>query len=141
MKVTRVVVGKGRTNRPSDAEEWLREYYEIEIQVESDREIPDARKWAMSLIDKWLSEAPTMQVPGLDPEKLEGLPWTSYQTKQRCKPGEAGWIFSNTEGAEALVDLIKTQGKDIPVTMGEGHVFLIRFSGKDNQFISRRPKK
>lgn len=56
MKVSRISVGKGRTTRPSDSEEWLREYYELEMEISDDKEVPSARDWASTQIDSWLSE-------------------------------------------------------------------------------------
>lgn len=77
MKAKRIVVGKGRT-WPSGEDEWTREHYEIEVEVDSDKEIPYARDWAISLIDGWLQaaapkpkpEAPTVEAP---PERAKTL--------------------------------------------------------------------
>jgi len=55
MKAKRIVVGKGLTQRPDpELELWTRDYYEIEVEVEDDREVPFAKDWAESLIDEWL---------------------------------------------------------------------------------------
>lgn len=66
----------------------------------------------------------------LDPTKLGELPWRPYKEGHR-----AGWIFTDTNGAEKLVELIKesTNGK---VPIGE---FEYKLSGNENQFISRNP--
>jgi len=78
----------------------------------------------------------------LDPDQLEDLEWTKYKSKDKARPGEAGWIFSNKEGAEVLYQVIDDHGgKDVPVTMGQNKVFLCSFSGEDKKFIGRRPQK
>ncbi|MCJ7559549.1 hypothetical protein MUO79_02890 [Candidatus Bathyarchaeota archaeon] len=51
MKVQRLVVGKGKTSRPSDAEEWEKEYYEIEAVVEDQAELENAKVALKGLLD------------------------------------------------------------------------------------------
>lgn len=143
MEVKRLVVGRGKTTRPGDAEEWVREYYEVEVVVGDPAELEVAKANLTGLISGWLSAAtgPPSQLPQLDPDELAKLPWKTYKTKEPCKPEDAGWIFRNTPGAEALADLIeKQQGKGVPVQMGS-HKFEVKFSGADQQFIGRAPVK
>jgi hypothetical protein len=73
---------------------------------------------------------------------LSDLPWTSYQTKDVCKPGEEGWIFSNSQGAEDLAKIINREGS--AHVMIDGVKMVCRFSGPTDittklpRFISRR---
>jgi hypothetical protein len=145
MQLKRLVVGKGKTSRPSDVEEWTREYYEVEAVIEDPAELEVAKAELKGLIDGWLSSSkPTTkqapQLPQLDPDELAKLPWKNYKTKEDCKPDEAGWIFRNTKGAEALADLIEKQGKGAVVQIG-AHRFDVKFSGAEKQFIGRDPEK
>jgi len=146
VKLKRLVVGKGRTSRPGEAEEWTKEYFEIEVLLEDPGELEVAKANLTGLIDGWLSSSkpaagPPSQLPQLDPDELAKLPWKTYKTKEPCKPEDAGWIFRNTPGAEALADLIeKQQGKGVPVQIGS-HKFDCKFSGKEKQFIGRAPVK
>jgi hypothetical protein len=71
-------------------------------------------------------------LPGTD---LSNLPWKSYKTKQNATPDEAAWIFSNTQGAEALLATLKSN--DGKKTIGN---FEYTFSGNEKQFIARKPK-
>ncbi len=71
-------------------------------------------------------------LPGSD---FSALPWKSYATKTDAKPDEAGWIFANTKGAEALLATVKVQSK---APIGD---FEYSFSGPEHQFISRKPLK
>jgi len=73
------------------------------------------------------------QLPGTDFDKL---PWKSYQTKQAAKPDEAAWIFSNAQGAEALLSTLKS--KDGKATIGSSEYQL---QGAERQFIARKPVK
>ena len=145
MKIQKLVVGKGKTTRPSDAEEWEKEYYEIEVAIEDLSELEVTKANITGLIDGWLSTPkPSAKVPAkipqLDADELAQLPWKTYRTKQSCKPDGAGWVFCNTPGAGALVDLIEKQGKNVRVQIGQ-HTFEVRFSGAENQFIGRSPIK
>ncbi len=149
VQLKRLVVGKGKTSRPGDAEEWNKEYYEVEAVIEDPSELEVAKANLTGLIDGWLSSTPATakpatkppaQLPQLDPDELAKLPWKTYKTKEDCKPDEPGWIFRNTQGAEALAELIKTQGKGAPVQMGSNK-FECSFSGAEKQFIGRKPVK
>lgn len=148
-KVTRLVVAKARTVRPGEGEEWVRIEYTVEAAIDHDEEVAIAKAQLEGLIDGWLSSTPTTakpatkppaQLPQLDPDELAKLPWKTYKTKEDCKPDEPGWIFRNTQGAEALAELIKTQGKGAPVQMGSNK-FECSFSGAEKQFIGRKPVK
>jgi len=134
--IERIRVGKGFTKRPSpDVEEWERRYIEVEA-VLTEGEVPDkVYDYLVKMIDEWLELIPAKEVKTIPKIDVESLPWVSYRTKQPAKPGEAGWIFTTTEGAEALVRLIQ-EGKG-RVKLG---AYEFRFSGNENQFISRRPK-
>jgi hypothetical protein len=73
------------------------------------------------------------ELPGS--EKLKNLPWKSYKTKEAAAPEEAGWIFADTQGAEALLSVLKTKDKTVIEN------FEYSRSGNENQFISRKPLK
>ncbi len=66
---------------------------------------------------------------------LQSLPWKSYATKQAAEKDEAGWIFANTKGAEALLATLKTKDK--------AQIGSMEYSrqGPEKQFISRKPVK
>lgn len=145
VQLKRVVVGKGKTSRPGDAEEWSKEYYEIEASIENSAELEAAKANLCGLIDGWLSPqrpatTATPKRTQLNPQELEKLPWKTYKSKEDCKPDEAGWIFTNSPGAEVLSDLIKKQGKEAVVQIG-AYRFDVRFSGTEKQFIGRAPAK
>jgi len=145
VEVKRLVVGKGRTSRPGDAEEWTKEYYEIEVAIKDPADLEVAKANLTGLLDGWLSTSkPKNRVPAhlpqLNPDELAKLPWRTYKSKEPCKADEAGWIFRNTPGAEALADLIQRQGNGARVQIGS-HKFEVKFSGNQRQFIGRAPVK
>jgi hypothetical protein len=139
-RITRLTVGRGRTSRPSDQEEWIREYFEVEADVSdltTEESLDQARMSLERKLMSWLSEPTAPQIPKLDMAELERLPWKTYKDKQPCEPGDSGWILTNTEGAEELVKAIKAAPKeklDLPP-------YQFTFSGKEKQFISRRRMK
>jgi len=151
-KQVRVRVGKGRTIRPGEQEEWIKEYYELEITVEDPSEIATARANMLGTIDAWLNEATKAErvkaaIPRLDLAQLEELPWTKYKTRERAKPGDAGWMKNpeffkdvKEEPARSLaIDLAKA------IKAGGGKLQLGEYefslSGENDRFIGRRPVK
>jgi len=139
-KITRLVVGRGRTSRPSEQEEWIKEYYELEVDV-SDLTTEDSLEKARTSLEQklisWLSEPIVPQIPKLDMAEIEKLPWKRYKDKMPCKPGDSGWVFGNTRGAEELVKAIKAS----PQEKLELPPYQFSFSGKEKQFISRKAMK
>lgn len=136
-------MGRGVTSRPNaDEEVWYRSFYEIEAVLDEGEDPQAARGKLIQLIDSWLSEdvnlpTPT-EIPKLDIAEINALPWVSYKTKQAVSSSEeAGWIFSNSKGAEELVKAIR-KAKGGKLELG---TMLYQFSGDNNQFISRRPVK
>jgi hypothetical protein len=145
-KVTKLTVGKGKTTGDEKQGEWIKRYYEIEVSIEDEHDTEIAKASAEGLIDGWLTgikivEPQTqmakqeMKSEELSRADLAKLPWKSYQTKQDAKQDEAAWIFANTKGAEVLLADLKTRNK---VQIGS---FEYTFSGKERQFISRKPLK
>lgn len=139
-KITKLTVGRGRTSRPSEQEEWVKEYYELEADVTDLTTEDGLEKVRVSLEQKlisWLSELVTPQIPQLDMAKVEQLPWKTYDKKAPCHPGEPGWVFTNHEGAQELVKLIKASPKE----KLELPPYQFTFSGREKQFISRKTMK
>jgi len=139
LKVERIVVGKGKSvPRDGPEGEWSKVYYQLEAVPAEGEDVQAVRMSLEDILDQWLSvEAkPEVEVPKLDLTELDKLPWTAYKTKEPAKEGEAGWIFTNTEGAEELVKAMeKYEGK---LELG---AYEYRFSGKEKQFIARKPVK
>ena len=74
------------------------------------------------------------QLPGS--KDLNELPWKSYKTKEKAEPTEAGWILAKTEGADALLATIKTNGGKAQI--GD---FEYQLQGPERQFIARKSVK
>jgi len=139
LKIERIVVGKGKSV-PVDGSDgqWSKAYYELEAVPAENEDVQAVKMRLEDILDQWLSvEAkPEVEVPRLDLAELDKLPWTAYKTKEPAKEGEAGWIFANTESAEELVKAMqKCEGK---LELG---AYEYRFSGKEKQFIARKPVK
>jgi DNA uptake protein ComE-like DNA-binding protein len=115
-------------------------YYQLEAVPAEGEDVQAARMSLEGILDQWLSlsvEAkPEAQIPKIDLAELDELPWTTYKTKEPAKEGEAGWIFANTKGAEELAKAMqKCEGK---LELG---AYEYRFSGKEKNFITRKPVK
>jgi len=98
-KIRRLVVGRGITTRPGESEEWVKRYYELELEIPANftqESFEEARLKAEAMISQWLSEVEVEPIPQLDVAEIQSLPWVSYQTHQPCtKPEEAGWVFTD----------------------------------------------
>jgi len=139
LKIERIVVGKGKSV-PHDGPEgkWSKVYYQLEAVPAESEDVQAVRMSLEGILDQWLSvePKPEAEIPKLDLAELDGLPWTTYKTKEPAKEGEAGWIFANTKGAEELAKAMqKSEGK---LELGACEY---RFSGKEKQFITRKPVK
>lgn len=105
-------------------------------------------------IEKTYQEAPRevkagIEIPRIDLGDVEGLPWTKWQKDAQgnrvpSKQGEPGWIknpayFTSLEAPPVQLELVKAikraGGK---LELGE---YLFQFSGKNDMFITRRPRK
>jgi len=139
LKIERIVVGKGKSVPHDGPEgEWSKVYYQLEAMPAEGEDVQAVKMSLEGILDQWLSvEAkPEAEIPKIDLAELDGLPWTTYKTKEPAKEGEAGWIFTNTKGAEELVKAVqKSEGK---LELGP---YEYRFSGKEKQFITRSPVK
>jgi hypothetical protein len=143
-KLTELTVTKGKTVRAGDREEWTRVEYSVKVAIECDEELQVIKPQVEGLVDGWLTAAPPpvtrplASLPEMDPDELAKLPWKTYKSKEPCKPEDAGWIFRNTQGAEALGDLVEKHGNGAYVQIGS-HKFECSFSGNEKQFIGRKP--
>lgn len=85
--------------------------------------------------EKKPTREPTQEIALPGSGDISKLPWKSYSTKQAARDDEAGWVFRDTRGAETLVASLRTKDK---IHLGN---FEYQFSGKEHQFISRKPIK
>ena len=133
-RILQLTFGRGKTQRSTEQEGWIKTYYEIreKVIVISERDLETKWKALESEVDKRLSMPSPPPPPPLDPAQLEKLPWTPYHKGHR-----AAWIKTEQEGAEKLVEAIKSS-PDGKVEIGD---YLYRFSGDQKQFISRNPTK
>jgi len=145
-------MGKGRTTRPSEGEEWIRKYLELEIKLPeqfTEKEFQETLIRSEYLLDQWLGsvEVEAGAIPQLDIGEIDSLVWMSYKTKQPCtKPDEPAWTFTNPtrhqpEKQKIVSELISALEKDPQNKLELGNV-LYTFSGPKEDpklFISRKP--
>jgi len=85
VQLKRLIVGKVKTSKLGDSDEWSKEYYEIEASVENSSELEATKANLSGLIDGWLSthKPATTAMPKmnqLNPQEIEKLPWKTYKT-------------------------------------------------------------
>lgn len=151
VKVTRLVVGKGKTTKPTEAEEWHKTYYEMEAEVPETYtldSLEEIRVQMEYIIDGWLSEGEVeaVETPQLDMAEIQTLVWISYKTKKPCEaPDEPGWIFSDPSRHEPekqeIVSRLALAIEGAPENKLQLGETIYRFSGPKEDprlFISRR---
>jgi hypothetical protein len=132
LRVTKLTVGRGNRNNPPGEDA----YYEVETEVECEGELEEARAKLQSILNGWLKTEAQPLPTGLSPDKLNSLPWRSFEKKgEPAMVGEAGWVFADTKGAEDLVEAVKTSKKEVLRLKN----FEYSFSGDESQFLNRRP--
>lgn len=119
MKIERLRVGKGRTSQHNN-EEWVKEYYELEVAIEDPSEIEVAKANLNGLIDGWLTK--TTQQPAaftsqdVNKTEKETLSWNpekiNWEKTQGDKgPYERSSDVNNPEFKAMLKDLAAHNGK------------------------------
>lgn len=71
MRVARLTVGKGKTTKLTEKEEH-KTYFELEMEIADKCEVEAARKNALQLIEKWLSESPSQPSKGCRTTRKRG---------------------------------------------------------------------
>ena len=62
-KIRKLVVGKGKTTSNEKAGEWIKNYYEVEIEIPDEHELSIAKENVEGLLNDWLgiAEQPSSQ--------------------------------------------------------------------------------
>ncbi len=94
------MVGKGRTSRPSEVEEWTREYYEIEVLIEDPAELEVAKANLTGLIDGWLSK------PKLAPQPKKAL---TVEEVEKAFPQELKALLTFTVSDDGSITVTPRQ--------------------------------
>lgn len=138
-RISRLIVGLGKTTRSNAQEVWQRRYFELEFEFSEAPKADEfelARKAALETIEGWLNEK-AMEPPKpnlLSVEAIEKLPWKNYQTKELVEPGHTGWILWERDGGFELAKALR-EAPEQKLKIGP---YEITFSGKDRQFLSRK---
>lgn len=139
MKVQRLVVGKGKTSRPSDAEEWEKEYYEIEAVVEDPAELENAKVALKGLLDGWLSSSKPASKPS------PKLPFDVSRIKWEKRSNEKGEFevtedYDSTDYKQLLKFLQEYAGGCINSKDSEGNTWFI-WLYRNGSTIGRKKRK
>ena len=144
MKIVEFRIGKGKTVRPGDAEQWNRKYLELTIRLPekyTEEDFHVALTRAEYLIDQDLEAPEVAAIPRLDIADVDALSWKK-RNKEPAEPGEFAWLFGpgsrggTEQGAEGLVKAIQatTDGK---LALGDMEYSIV----KDGAFVQRKPVK
>jgi hypothetical protein len=151
-KIRRLVVGVGTTKRPSESEEWVKRYYEIELEIPeafTQESFEETRVKVEAMILQWLQfpEVEAAKIPQIDIAEINSLTWMSYKTKEpTTRPDEPAWTFTDASRhapeKQKIVKQLAEAVEKAPKNKLELGNMLYTFSGPPEDkklFISRRP--
>ena len=101
MQVKRLVVGKGRTSRPSEAENWIKEYYEVEVLIDNLTELEATKANLTGLIDSWLSSSMSSAKQMAQGNVKEEAVWNPSKIVWRRAEGASG-PYERSEDVNSL---------------------------------------
>jgi hypothetical protein len=138
-KITEFVLGKGRTSRPTENEEWTKKYLEITVRMpdqHSEKDLQEAMIRAEYIIDNWLGAPEVPQIPEFDTGLL--MNHAGWKAKKQSDGSYAqgslawGWDFSDKFPKEIIQALKKG-----PVEIDK-YVFSLN---KEGTLVSAKKKK
>jgi len=135
-KIVEFRISKGRTNRPSEAEEWTRKYLELTVRLPenyTEEDFHEALLRSEYILDNWLGQPETPQVPEFNPEELMKHEWKGRKTGDgQYEKGSTswGWDFRDQFSEEVLKALEKG-----PITIDQFEFTL------GDQLVSAKKKK
>jgi len=129
-KIRKITVGKGKTTGDEKAGEWNRVYYELEAEIEDERQIELAKGSMEALLDAWLrGETVTPEDKTFDMEKIA---WV--QTEGEKGPYQKSTDYDNLNHKALLKKLAEHKG-----AMDIDDFFVWTF--QDGSSIGRKPRK
>ena len=109
-KIRKLVVGKGKTTSNEKAGEWIKNYYEVEIEIPDEHELSIAKINAEGLLNDWLGIAEQPQQPAKtfswNPDKIK---WV--EAEGTSGPYERSEDLDNLDFKAMLKDLGEHKGK------------------------------
>lgn len=114
-KVVKLTVGKGKTTGDEKAGKWEREYYELEAEIQEEKDIEPAKNSLEFLVDTWLkgesifqpqTNPKTETKQSYDPEKIK---WTKAEGANG--PYERSEDINSLDHKTLLKDLAAHKGK------------------------------
>lgn len=91
-KVRRLVVGKGKTTSDEKAGEWIKNYYELELEIPDEHELSIAKENAEGLLNAWL---------GIAEQSTKAFTWDPSKIKWVQTEGVSG-PYERAEDADSL---------------------------------------
>jgi len=110
-KVTRLIVGRGRTTSDEKQSEWNRQYYELEAIIEDEHQLELAKSSLEALLNMWLKgesvgEQPQQPKPKWDSNKIKWVEAEGTHGKY-----ERSEDVNSLDFKELMKDLEGHQGK------------------------------
>lgn len=134
-RVKKLVVGKGRTVSHEQDGEWVREYFELEIEVPEESELAVAKENAEALLNEWLgiAEEKPKQKRNWNPEALKWAVCEGFKGAYERYPKEGEKAEAIQDYKNLLEDLKRHNGR----LTREGYFYWLF---QDNATIGRKKR-
>jgi len=135
-RVMKLIVGKGKTVGDEKAGQWIRQYYQLEVEIPDEHELSIAKENVEGLLNEWLDTQPSP----ISQKKAKGISGTwhpnavEWQNANGVKgPYQKSVDYENPQHRTMLQDLLDHDGK----LRREGYFYWV-FS--DNKTVGRKRK-
>jgi hypothetical protein len=130
-KISKIVIGKGKTTTDEKQSEWVRRYYELEAEVEDEHQIELAKGSMEAILDAWLrsENITTQEKPSWNPGKIKWTEEEGFKGKY-----ERSEDVNNLEFKAMLKDLHEHNGR----MMRDGYFYWIFSNGST---VGRKKKE
>jgi hypothetical protein len=122
-KVSKIVIGRGKTTTDEKQSEWTRRYYEVEAVIEDEHSLELAKGSIEALLDAWLKgESISPPLPEKPPKyDMAKIPWE--QAQGSSGPYEKSSSVDNLDFKALLKDVQAHGGK---MSVGDYFVWAFR---------------
>ena len=113
-RVRKLTVGKGKTTTNMENSEWVKEYFELELEIPDESELQIAKENAVELLNEWLgaSEAEEKQAKwNWNPQAIKWVEAEGFRGRYERYPGEGVKPEGSKDYWAMLEDLKARDGK------------------------------
>jgi hypothetical protein len=111
-KITEFRLGKGRTSRPTETEEWTKKYLEFAVRMPdqyTEKDLQEAMLRTEYLVDNWLGAPEVPHIPEFDTGLLMNHAWKGKKLgDNQYEKGSVAWGWDfNDQFPDSVINVLK----------------------------------